>query len=170
MLTQTSIPHDDCRYSKGIFKDMELPNCLEMDDCGCGRWDEGEPIWVGISKSLWKSSSDTKLQLRIHMEPQFDRITEKLVIKIHYEIDPYMTDTEADNKLNEAEMELFLKGQKQFLNYVWAHTGDILRIGSGWRKVGGKQIPLKPDTKVSDLRSTLAKHIEKIAEIIDGYF
>lgn len=169
LLTQSSNPHDDCRQFRGILENVKLRDGLEIDDWGCGSWDEGEPIWVGISKPLWKSSGGGQPLWRIHIEPQFARIIEEFSLKLHYEFDPYKTDNEAHARFNAQEIEQFLKGQREFQDYVWEHKDDVLEAERGWRKVGRKRITLKPGAKVSELRLELARHIAKFAKIIDGY-
>ena len=127
-----------------------------------------------ISKAAWYPAELaekapyglTENTFNLHIEPQWNVLSENLNFYLHYEINPYCDENWARKNLPEQDLDRFLQRRNRFIELLKEKAPAHWNVYGYWNQVA-KWMPDLEGVKVRDFVQTASQEIARIESVCD---
>ena len=160
-------------YFREMVRSIQLPVGLTVEASFRSN-DRGRPHFAScISKQRWQGSimSEHAPHLgpdcyNIHFEPQFGLLTDRLTMFLHYETNPYQTESWVKKNLPRSQYDAYMQRRQEFVRRLGAKSVEGLEARNRWLQIGTTDFDLRGRT-LREVRALVEPWIDRVSRAID---
>lgn len=162
-------------YFKTFINNLALDKSLNIEEFFRGSKTGRKYYGARISKSAWHPSKMNidkpedfvpKENFNIHFEPQYDVLNKKLILYLHYEVNPYQTKNWVEEHIPKTKYDKYLKKRNKVKDKLKNKDLEDLKISGYTNQIAKATIDFQ-DKNAEELIKSISEFINKVASEIN---